>query len=555
MRDDKPSAMNRTERAVKRWSAAAIVVSFIMMLSSGIPTHGAKQALENVTATQPETDVRVIDSNPVDELVLKIKLDTAQRALARGAFEEAETLYRRVLEQDPNNPDACAGLGAAMLRQGRTAEAMQQLETCAENHPDDARVPLALGQTYLEDQKTDEAFFWLHRARNLDSHLPDVDYYLGTATLQDRRPLEAYQTLSQAEPSNQQMAWARELAMGAALAQLGLQEEASEHFTRVRNEAGQTALGQQAEQLQTQLDDALKETPRLRGSFKATTRYDNNPGVVPSTDVFGQPQTRTDTGGHLFTAQLDYDLYRAYNFSLTTGYALMGTANHETNRFNLLDNAAYLSAAKRTLWHDVPVRWGLRGDYDHLMVNSNTFLSRTAVTPSLTIQKSDRTATTLLCRFTDYNFISQRANANTPFDQDSDDWAMGIFQQHVLPRSNASLTYGYQHNQNQSRGSNYDHKGHRFLLGAKWRWAEHWELNVSNWFYYRGYENPHSTAFRNRLDRQYTLQVGLRRALTKQLDVLFEYLYDRNHSNISGNNYHRQLVEIGLEYRFGAPVR
>lgn len=291
MRDYGPSVMNRIGSSVRLLSVTVIIACFIITICSDAQAQGPVEAVE------PQAEVGTANNNTTNNLVLQIKLDTARRALARGAFAEAETLYRRVLEQDPNNADACAGLGAAMLHQGRTAEALQQLETCAENNPDNAQIPLVLGQTYLGDQKSDEAFYWLSRARRLDSHLPDVDYYLGTATLQDSRPLAAYRTLSEAQPSNQQMAWARELAMGAALAQLGLQREASEHFNRVRSEAGESALGQQAQKFQTQLDDALQETPRLRGSFKGTTRYDDNPGIVPSADIFGRPITRTDGAG------------------------------------------------------------------------------------------------------------------------------------------------------------------------------------------------------------------------------------------------------------------
>jgi len=124
--------------------------------------------------------------------------------------------------------------------------------------------------------------------------------------------------------------------------------------------AGTGALGQQAQQCQTQLDNALQQTPRLRGSFKATTRYDDNPGGVPSTDIFGVPMQCTDSAGHLYMTQFDYSLYRAYKHSMTAGYSLMGTSSYETHSFDLLDNAVYLAGTKRSLWRDMPVTWALR---------------------------------------------------------------------------------------------------------------------------------------------------------------------------------------------------
>lgn len=509
--------------------------------------------IDNITppAVAPPTEEDfAADTESIDDLVLKVILDTANRAMARGAFEQAEAQYRRALERNPDVEGATAGLAASLMRQGRAGEAQELLESYAEMHPNDARVPLLLGRMHLAEQRNCTAIDWLGQARYLDPDLPDVDYYLGSAILQAEQPLCAYRTLLCGKTSSREIGWAQDLAIGASLAQLGLQCEASGYFDSVRQEAGDTALGQQALSLQEQLDESVFCSPRLRGSLKATARYDNNPGIVPTADIFGAPLLQEPSAGHLYYGQFDYDLVRTYNYTLSTGYALLGTANYDASRFDLLDNAVYLAAYRRTMWRDTPMNWGLRADYDDLRVGGDGFLSRTALTPTWTVQSSDLAATTMLFRWTNYDFYNQIVPAGTPFDQNSDDFALGIFRQQEMLRRDITWSYGYQYNRNRSDGDNFDYRGHRFLLGALWKLPRCWELGVSNWFYLRDYDNPHSLFGFPRHDKQYTMQIALRYPLREQLYLSFEYLLDRNDSNLIINDYDRQLFEVALEYRF-----
>ena len=228
----------------------------------------------------------------------------------------------------------------------------------------------------------------------------------------------------------------------------------------------------------------------------------------------------------------------------------MGTANYDAQRFDLFDNAVYLAANRRSMWRDMPTSLGLRADYDNLLVGGDGFLSRVALTPTWTVQSSDQTATTVLARWTNFDFYNQGLAVGTPFDQNSNDVALGIFRQQEMLRRDITWSYGYQYNRNQSTGDNFDYQGHRLLLGALWKLPRCWELDVSNWFYLRDYDNPHSIFGIPRHDKQYTLQVALRYPLREQLYLSIEYLLDRNDSNLVINDFDRQLIEVALEYRF-----
>src|SRR6185503_4014383 len=56
-----------------------------------------------------------------------------------GRLEDAERLYRQVLEESPHHPDAHHNLGAVLARHGRLTEALGHLKAGVEGRPEDGK--------------------------------------------------------------------------------------------------------------------------------------------------------------------------------------------------------------------------------------------------------------------------------------------------------------------------------------------------------------------------------------------------------------------------------
>lgn len=108
----------------------------------------------------------------------------------------------------------------------------------------------------------------------------------------------------------------------------------------------------------------------------------------------------------------------------------------------------------------------------------------------------------MLIRFTNYHFIGQGQNEGTAKDQNSKDYAWGLFQQRFLDDQRTSINYGYRFNHNQAEDSDYDHNGHRFLFGIKRMINAKTDLHLSNGFRLRDYRNAHSNEGIHRKDDQ-----------------------------------------------------
>lgn len=465
-------------------------------------------------------------------------------------LERAERQLKEYIEKNPDDLEARVRLALVMNRQGRTSEAIEYLDGIRHSRGG-ARVSMGLGQIYLDRDETCHALDFLREAQCQDPNLPDLNYWLGTAELKAGWPLQSFWTLSDFNNSNDEFGWAQQLVRGSSLAGLGLQCEASADYMAVYQSAGENAMGLRALELQQQLDNSLCERDRLRGSFKVGFRYDDNPGIVPTTNTFGTPTARTRSAGNSYVGAFSYDLYREYNRDVVVGYNSLVTSNYEAHESDIFDNAVWMAGTQRGLIGWYPYSATLRFDYDHLGIGNDSFLGRYGVTPSFTLQDSDFDSTTALFRYTGLDFLGQGAVDGTVFDADSDNYSFGLFRQHQNECRDMTLFYGYLYDTNISDGGNFDYDGHQLQTGMVMQLPWHdMQLNATGQVYFRDYDNPDATFGVRRDDTEYVAQLSLLYPVREQLYLTLSYLYDRNDSNLPSGDYERNLVEFGIQYNF-----
>lgn len=116
-------------------------------------------------------------------------------------FVEAEAQYRALSEGGAADSGVMAGLGTALLRQGRLSEAREILAPIADR---DGRpqLLLLLGQVLLAEGRATDAVPVLERASAVNAELPGLRLALGTAYWRKRRMTEAIAALRAAHRSD-----------------------------------------------------------------------------------------------------------------------------------------------------------------------------------------------------------------------------------------------------------------------------------------------------------------------------------------------------------------
>ncbi len=531
----------RLDSAIRNQALCALLCMSCVALGAARAVH----------AQDPEAQPPDAEREANARRLLELHTEIAWRTLNRGANELAEAMFRDILRRDPNRPREIAGLSAALARQGKVGDAITVLNDGVARFPTDVRLTSALGQAYLNRGDLSLAMCWLERAYCLDPGFADTRFFLGSTYLKCQYPMLALDYLCGGPTSSTEMAWTQNLSIGLAFGQLGLQSEARGYFTHVAGAARGTPLEQNAQHLQRELDQALCDREYVRGSLRITGRYDSNPGVIPATNAVGGALGETPSWGNQYVGEVQVDLLRENNFDLTSGYRFLHTSNYEAHRFDLLDNGLYVAATRRSFRNGMPVFAGFRADYDNLLVGSNEFLSRVVATPTLTVMESDRDSTTLLARYTFYDFLGQGGFDGTPLDLDANNIGVGLLQQRQSWSRRVKLLGGYYYDHSFSQGSDYDYDGHKLQLGLQWKTSlNDLRVNALGEFYYRDYLNPNSVFGRERVDLEYLATVGVLYPLHDDWLLAVEYNFDRNDSNVPTNDYRRHVIDFGVEYRF-----
>jgi protein O-GlcNAc transferase len=108
-------------------------------------------------------------------------LALAQWHQTGGRAAEAEALYRRAIDLDPQNPDLHRGLGTALEDQGGTAEAAEWYRRGLALAPEDADSWCNLGMALRQSAQPSEATTAYRRAVRLDAGFVEAWFNLGNA--------------------------------------------------------------------------------------------------------------------------------------------------------------------------------------------------------------------------------------------------------------------------------------------------------------------------------------------------------------------------------------
>ncbi|PPT05836.1 hypothetical protein CKA32_004905 [Geitlerinema sp. FC II] len=120
-------------------------------------------------------------------------IQTARQFHRAGYLQQAEKLYRQLLDREPNHPDGLQGLGTLAYQQRQFDRAIAFLQQAIDRSPDNSSYHHNLGAAYQAQQNIAEAAACYRRAIELDPSLEQPRQQLNTLLQQLRHSnLEAW---------------------------------------------------------------------------------------------------------------------------------------------------------------------------------------------------------------------------------------------------------------------------------------------------------------------------------------------------------------------------
>ena len=169
-------------------------------------------------------------------------IDEAQEHFTRGDFAAAEVLYRRMLEDEPDNPQVLFMLSLARQQQNDFNEPLELLQRAIGVQPGNPTLHNMLGQIYLCRNELADAELAFHKAAGIDPNFAAAQNGIAVVEISRGRFPAAEHALRKAlksEPENAQVL----VNMGIALLEQQNAVEAISHLQQVlsRDPANMTA--------------------------------------------------------------------------------------------------------------------------------------------------------------------------------------------------------------------------------------------------------------------------------------------------------------------------
>jgi tetratricopeptide (TPR) repeat protein len=209
-------------RMAKRWPdgrSVAAVAALIVLAAATWQRAGVYAAEETLWRD-------TIAKNP---RATAAYLNLGQALMKRGKTREAIRSYEEALRIDPNFVEAHSNLGIALVQQGRLPEAIRHYEEALRINPDFAEAHNNLGTAFLRLGKRPEAIQQLEQALRLKPNYVEAHNNLGAALAQAGRVPEAIAHYQEALRLNPDYAEAHS-NFGSALMQEGKLPEAVEQY-------------------------------------------------------------------------------------------------------------------------------------------------------------------------------------------------------------------------------------------------------------------------------------------------------------------------------------
>ena len=147
----------------------------------------------------PDLRIETTKYRIVEQAQLNTKLGQAERLLSQGVLQDAEALYRDILNVLPGQPEASHGLGLIALHTGNASAAVELMQMAAITLPGDAKIHTNLGLALATAGDAASAESCYLKAIELEENFVDPHLNLANLLLEAGRTAEAADAYADAE--------------------------------------------------------------------------------------------------------------------------------------------------------------------------------------------------------------------------------------------------------------------------------------------------------------------------------------------------------------------
>ncbi len=459
------------------------------------------------------------------------------------SYEEAIDSLKEARRAQPASFEAALYLGLSYKAIQEFAEAKGQFADAVRMRPASMEARFSLAETLYLLGEYEAAEKELEPVNAKGFRAGDVLFLKGLIQMKTNRTDEAVSSFRAAKAADSSLSQAADYQAGLALMGASRYDEALEALKDAAVKDPATDLAQYASEYARSIEKKKESLRPWKLTAGLRLEFDDNVILKPADAAAAAGITGEEDFREVLTLRADHTRRGKGPWSLKAHWSFYGTNQHSLESHEVISNSLSLAPSYSYGSSSASVQVS----YNNSMVGGSLYLDSFSVQPSFnkTIGSSGMVAVSAR--------LQKREFHQDPFspaeDRDSVDYGASAAYYRFLTNG-GFWSLRCELNREDADGANWGYTGKRASLNALYPVGE--KLRVQGFGEWLVQDFPDTNTFFlvKRKDRVFTGSLLASYAVAGGMDLMVQYTHVRDDSNITIYDYARNIVSVGIDYRF-----
>ena len=476
-------------------------------------------------------------------------------------YEEALGNFVEAREQEPESSTAAFYLGMTYRKLENYGEAKPHLEYVVKNNPQpkgtfaEPGILVLIEVLYmLNDLDGASAYLGMAEREKIDP--PQTAFLKGLVLAKQEKNEEAIQAFTQAKTLNPKLAVSADFQIAAIHMKEGRLIKSKEVFQGIIAVDPTSDIAAYAKEYAQQAQKGIEERRYL--NLKAGFRYEFDDNVMNNAGgnvALNLPSRQSDER-QVYTAQVGYNIAgEGYPFSALAQYNFFRSFHNELKEYDVTSHTFFLipAYAMRTGHLSLQSSYVITYlgsskffDFD----SKNKYSETVSLTPTYQFNIKDNVHIgQVFFKYKNKNYTDDPGDKNENMDADVYAGEIGYIWLFAKGKGFFNLKYEFSHED--AKGDNWTFNGHKVSLSILYPFFDRLKFNVYGEYFYQDFSNERTYWWIgtpiDRKDESYVGSVSLACQVIKGIDLIAQYTYLKNATNVDIYDYKRNIVSLGIE--------
>ncbi len=490
------------------------------------------------------------------------------KEFANENYEEALQYFLEARALEPHSSRVAYFLGLTCKKMEDYKQAVPYLKDSVTYEPRIKEGLTEFVDALIRTNEIDEAMKWLATGEKEGVQSGRLQFLKGVALYKEKKYTEAitcFGIAAQMEPALKQAA---DFEIANAYMRLGEWKQARARLRQVITADPGTDYAMSARQYESQVSEKIEQERPFRFAVDLGYKYDTNVAVMPTSGpvadfISGQRDTALNAALRAaYTAPFSFT--GPFNFSVQ--YALSADRYFRRDDFNSMTNVLTalpgytFGASSITVPFSYTYAWLQRSKGEDFLNDGNwytdtRYFQQLGVAPTYRHALGLKDMAEFSLGYLDKKYFVDLTNdfalASDPNENRDGSVVFGsVGWSHFFMGGKGVFSLKYTYSDEDTKGANWANRSSRFDLFALSPIKGRWKGQISGSAGFTDYTHVNSIFDMQRINNTYSGSAALIYELAKNVDLIGQYGYIRDKSNVSVYDYKREIFSLSLEYRY-----